>query len=333
MMNKSKIDWCDFTWNPVTGCRRRCEYCYAKQQAQRFAGDQRINVTDPQLHASDGQTGRIYTLPKPFKNARGKVLIYPAGFEPTFHEYRLGDVARKKKPASIFVCSMADLFGPWVPDEWIERIFEACKTAPWHNYMFLTKYPGRYAALANAGKLPRVRECPNFWYGTTVTKAGDRAFTPGVIFNTFLSIEPISGPLDAGLGSFGGARWIIVGAETGNRKGKIAPERAWIENIIEAAAITHAPVLLKDSAELRAVWGDDLIQDFPDDLRPMSEDNSVPHCKECEEATKTSQGRRGNSYSCEIGWTAAGYDDRGARHIPGRYTRSCPPWCPKRKAE
>ncbi len=323
MMNKSEIDWCDFSWNPVTGCRRGCEYCYARNQARRFSGDVRVNVTDSQLRAEDGQAGKIYTLPRPFKNNRGTTIPHPAGFEPTFHEYRLGDLARKKKPASIFVCSMADLFGPWVPDEWIARVFEACKAAPWHNYMFLTKYPERYADLANAGKLPRARECPNFWYGTTVTKAGDRAFTPGVTFNTFLSIEPISGPLDAGLGSFGGARWIIVGAETGNRKGKIAPERAWIENIIEAAAITRAPVLLKDSKELRAVWGDDLIQDFPPELRPMSEDNSIPHCKECEEAVREGQGKRGEKITCK----ATG------RHARGRYTRSSPPWCPKRKGE
>lgn len=321
MMNKSKIDWCDFTWNPVTGCRRGCPYCYARNQARRFTGDIRINTTDPQLLASDGPAGKIYTLPQPFKNSRGMVIPFPAGFEPTLHEYRLGDVARKKKPASVFVCSMGDLFGPFIPDEWIAKVFEACKAAPWHHYMFLTKYPERYAAMANAGKLPQRRECPNFWYGTTVTKVGDRAFTPGVTFNTFLSIEPISGHLDAGLGSFGGARWIIVGAETGNRKGKITPERAWIENVIEAAAITHAPVLLKDSAELRAVWGDDLIQDFPDDLRPMSEDNSIPHCKGCDQAEVEPQGKRGEKITCK----ATG------QHARSRYTRSSPPWCPKRQ--
>lgn len=321
MMNKSKIDWCDFTWNPVTGCRRGCEYCYARKQAARFSGDVRINITDPQLRPEDGPAGKIYTLPEPFKNARGRVIPFPAGFAPTLHEYRLGDVAKKKKPASIFVCSMGDLFGPFIPDEWIEGVFKACKAAPWHHYMFLTKYPERYAALANAEKLPRRRECPNFWYGTTVTKAGDRAFTPAVTFNTFLSIEPISGSLDAGLGSFGGAKWIIVGAETGNRKDKITPELAWIENIVEAAAITHAPVLLKDSAELRAVWGDDLIQDFPDDLRPMPEDNSIPHCKGCDQAEVELQGKRGEKITCK----ATG------QHAPGRYTRSSPPWCPKRQ--
>lgn len=322
MMNKSRIDWCDFTWNPVTGCRHGCAYCYARKQAGRFSGDVRINTTDPQITGTDGPLGRIYTLPQPFKGPRGQVIPFPAGFHPTMHEYRLGDVAKKKKPATVFVCSMADLFDPAIPDQWIKRDFEACKAAPWHNYLFLTKNPGRYCELARAGKLPTRREHPNFWYGTTVTKEGDPFFGEAVTFNTFLSVEPISGSLNAGLGSFGGVRWIIVGAETGTRKGKITPERAWIENIIEAAAITQAPVLLKDSAELRAVWGDDLVQQFPEGLEPMPTDNSVPHCRGCLAAKRKKQGKRGEAFTCTA--TAA------EQHIPGKYTRSSPPWCPRR---
>lgn len=320
MMNKSKIDWCDFSWNPVTGCRRGCEYCYARRTACRFSGDVRINAANPQIRADQGPMGRIFTLAEPFKSGRGATVSFPVGFEPTLHKYRLGNPAKKKKPATILVCSMADLFAPDIPDEWIEFVFEACKAAPWHNYLFLTKCPERYAALAKAGKLPPRRECPNFWYGTTVTKAGDKAFTPGMLWNTFLSIEPISGPLDAGLGSFGGAGWIIVGAETGTRKGKITPERAWIENVIEAAAITHIPVLMKDSEELRAVWGDDLIQEFPDGLEPMPVDNSVPHCKACEDARIVQQGRRRTVVTCGI----------TGQRVPGRYSRYSPAWCPKR---
>lgn len=334
MMNKSEIDWCDFSWNPVTGCRRGCEYCYARNQARRFSGDVRVNVTDPQLHAEEGPAGKIYTLPRPFKNNRGTTVPHPAGFEPTFHEYRIGDPARKKKPASIFVCSMADLFGPWVPDEWIARVFEACKAAPWHNYMFLTKYPERYQQLQRADLLPGDK---NFWFGATAAdakqteRAADAVGALPAYIHAFVSIEPIMEDITATPGwtyamddiDKGYFDWIIVGAETGNRKGKIAPERAWIENIIEAAAITHAPVLLKDSKELRAVWGDDLIQDFPPELRPMSEDNSIPHCKECEEAVREGQGKRGEKITCK----ATG------RHARGRYTRSSPPWCPKRKGE
>ncbi|MCL2461960.1 MAG: phage Gp37/Gp68 family protein, partial [Defluviitaleaceae bacterium] len=79
---------------------------------------------------------------------------YPFYFKPTFHRYRLGEPARMKKPKNIFVCSMADMFGDWVPDEWIKAVFEACEAIPRHRYLFLTKNPARYKALAMAGKLP-----------------------------------------------------------------------------------------------------------------------------------------------------------------------------------
>ena len=318
MMNKTSIDWCDFTWNPVTGCRRGCPYCYARALARRFTGDIRINLTDPQITAQDGPEGKVYTLAAPFKNGRGKTVLFPAGFEPTFHEYRLADISKKKKPATIFVCSMADLFAPSIPDEWIARVFEACDAAPWHNYLFLTKYPQRYCDLHNEAELPARR---NFWYGTTVTKADSPFFADTVTFNTFLSIEPISGDLENIAPAVEWSDWIIVGAETGNRKGKITPQRAWIEKIVNAAAGAGVPVLLKDSAELRAVWGADLIQDFPEELKPMPEDNSVPHCKACWDAVIEKQGKRGKAVTCKP----------TGRHVPGRYTRSSPDWCPKRE--
>lgn len=49
MMNKSLIEWCDFTWNPVTGCQHGCLYCYAAKQANRFSGNVMINKTSEQL--------------------------------------------------------------------------------------------------------------------------------------------------------------------------------------------------------------------------------------------------------------------------------------------
>lgn len=258
-MNDTKIEWATKTWNPVTGCNRGCHYCYAKGIARRFGGHigkSKISnpIKDIPLHdlthslLAVRKSGKIVTSPFPF------------GFEPTFHRYRLDEPLREKKPQNIFVSSMGDLFGPWIPDEWIQAVFNACKQAPQHRYLFLTKFPERYIALANAGKLPLWDECPNFWYGTTITKAGDVFFGAALTYNTFLSIEPISG--DLGLEVFRGVRWVIVGAETGNRKGKITPERAWIENIIKAAARCRAAVLLKDS--LIPIMGEEnMKRDFP----------------------------------------------------------------------
>jgi protein gp37 len=252
---------------------------------------------------------------------------YPKGFAPTFHTYTLGYPEKCLTPARIFVSSMGDLFGEWVPDAWISEVFDACKRAPRHVYMFLTKNPRRYCDLANAGKLPAE---PNFWYGTSVTGKGAPAFAEGVGYNTFLSIEPLLEDIDPDVGSFGGVRWLIVGAMTGPGSKYHQPKREWVEKIVEAAKITGAAVFMKDS--LKPVWGDDLMRELPDGMKSMPEGpGPVPHCKECEHREETPQGRRGTAIACQIGWEAEGYDDRPARPVPGRYTRSSPPWCPRRK--
>ena len=94
------ISWAGWSWNPVTGCEHDCTYCYARDIAlnPRFAD------------------------------------AYPVGFDPIFHPERL-DAPTNTKPADgangrVFVCSMADLFGRWVPDEWIDRVLRACEAAP-----------------------------------------------------------------------------------------------------------------------------------------------------------------------------------------------------------
>lgn len=272
MMNKSKIDYVDFSWNPVTGCLHTCEYCYARKQARRFSGDIKLNLASDQLEKTerfkDADTGayKTYVLKEPFRSCTGATVPFPAGFAPTLHEYRLVMPAQKKKPANIFVGSMADLFGEWVPEEWLDRVFEACAAAPWHNYLFLTKNPQKYALLADAGKLP---QGDNYWYGTTVTGKGSHIFSGDNRYHTFLSIEPLLESLDAGLGSFSTCEWIIVGAETGNRKGKIAPKPEWIANIVETAKITQAAVFLKDSKEMRTAAGDlvDKWRELPPELQ------------------------------------------------------------------
>lgn len=259
-MNKTKIEWCDMTWNPVTGCKQGCEYCYARRIAVRFMPFDLPHLTeDGVLKGINDLTAPVITV---CKDGKERICAYPYGFEPTMHLYRLTAPARQPNPQTIFVCSMADLFGDWVPDSWIEAVFDACKKAPRHRYMFLTKNPKRYADLANAGKLPRRRDCPNFWYGTSVTKPGDKAFTVGVTYNTFLSIEPLLEPLHAGLGSFGGASLIIIGAESGNRQEKVTPQREWVDNICEAAGITHAAVFMKDSL-LPIVGAENMRRELP----------------------------------------------------------------------
>jgi len=232
MGSKTKIEWCDATWNPVTGCLHKCDYCYARRIAERFGAGKSETL--------DGLT----VLNEYATSRRGKKEPYPYGFEPTFHRYRLDEPKKWPKAKTIFVCSMADLFGDWVPDEWIKEVFKACQEAPQHTYLFLTKNPKRLCDMAGAGKLP---EDDNFWYGSTLDCKNAKYYPGRITDHTFLSIEPLREYMDAGLGSFGSAEWIIIGAETGNRKNKVVPEKEWIENICAAADLTQAAVFMKDS--------------------------------------------------------------------------------------
>ena len=273
-MDNTKIDWADMTWNPVTGCRHGCEYCYAARTAGRFAGylSQGVKVSNDTRKEENVQEVKkpncewegIVVLDKPLKTmtAAGNVVNapYPFGFTPTFHRYRLGDPARKQRPRNIFVCSMADLFGAWVPTKWIMEVLDACLAAPQHNYLFLTKNPRRYTELNELALLPR-RD--NFWYGTTTTEAGQSYFI-SEHHKTFTSVEPMTGPLFAQAGGIL-VDWVIVGAETGQRKDKVVPERAWVEDLLGACREEGVPVFMKGN--LAGVWGKDLVQETPRTLR------------------------------------------------------------------
>lgn len=286
---KTKIDWCDSTWNPVTGCEHRCPYCYAKGIAERFGtnwlpdenpDDYKCVLDGTETHAIlelDGMQAR--------KQKDGRIVpaAFPLGFTPTLHRYRLDEPQNWKKPRTIFVCSMADLFGDWVPDEWIAEVFKACDAAPWHRYLFLTKNPKRLFLMATATKVflwnvdhqdsqvhPRTTEYAeamrlpirdNWWFGSTIDNSKATCFCDGRTWNTFTSIEPLTEHLNMGIGSFGNSKWTIIGAETGNRKGKIAPKREWVENIVEAAQITGMKVFMKES--LRSLMGADFRQELP----------------------------------------------------------------------
>ena len=151
-MEKSKIEWTDSTYNPVTGCYNNCPYCYARRIANRLKGcDNCPSGICPSLVRIIELSHRLQATSK---DGKKRSAAYPFGFTPTLHEYRLDDPKSKGFGKNVFVCSMADLFGPWVPDSWIERVFRSCLDAPGHRYLFLTKNPIRYAELAEAGIPP-----------------------------------------------------------------------------------------------------------------------------------------------------------------------------------
>lgn len=272
MGSKTKIDWCNSSWNPVTGCLHECAYCYARKIAERFRGCILDLVGDSVVVRDGCGKGPIYELNNPVSKVDGIDPVlgsrvskapYPFSFSPTFHRYRLDIPARWTKPRTIFVCSMADLFGEWVPDKWIEQVFEACEAAPQHRYLFLTKNPKRYVELYRNGIL-RVRD--SFWYGSTITNANDPFYysrMPDDNPHTFCSIEPLLEPI--GIEPLGTMRvmpdWVIVGAETGSRKDKVAPQKEWIDEIAAECRRCRKPLFMKDS--LRSLMGAGFRQEFP----------------------------------------------------------------------
>lgn len=258
-MDKTKIDWADASWNPVTGCMHGCEYCYARRIAERFGSKQKPESIECSVLNAPVRCTDLYSYMRMAGISAGKVQPYPFDFFPTFHRYKLGEPQRWKKPRNIFVCSMADLFGDWVPDEWIEQVFEACEAAPQHKYLFLTKNGKRYLELARKGIMP---DADNFWYGCSVTRP-DAPFFFSNKCKTFASIEPILESFDwvPGLKHIGLPDWIIVGAETGNRKNKVRPEKDWLGGIVNGCAEHNIPLFMKES--LRELMGTDFRQEFP----------------------------------------------------------------------
>lgn len=207
------IGWCDYTWNPVTGCYHNCRFgeatCYAETIAKRFAG--------------------------------GKA--FPRGFEPTFHPERLKEPQRVKEPARIFVCSMGDLWGAWVESAWVHDVLDAIRQAPWHSFLCLTKAPWHYGLY----DLP-----PNVWAGATVTGAMRRdnerleAIRDVKASVRFLSCEPLSGLVDPTVAV---PDWLIIGAATG--RGAFQPEESWAAALEGYARATRIPVFHKDNLRIR----------------------------------------------------------------------------------
>lgn len=284
MGHRTKISWCDSTWNPVTGCLHGCEYCYARRIAKRFRAKE---IYDPECQCQRNLIdrgmlkgiGKQLELNYPWeqKNKDGSITnaSYPFGFDPTFHRYKLDEPRRWKKPRTIFVCSMADLFGHWVPDEWIAEVLKACDAAPQHQYLFLTKAPSRYEKISSL--MPSWEEMyleksrPVMMFGASATD--DAMMAVAYKSNAeWVSVEPILEPIEpewfiSASGSNGDYstfrrwEWVVIGAETGNSKHKTVPKREWVEEIVKVCKEYGTPVFMKDS--LRDLMRDGFRQEFP----------------------------------------------------------------------
>jgi protein gp37 len=180
---------------------------------------------------------------------------YPADspFEPTFHADKARDPDNIRAPSKIFVCSMGDLFGKWVPADWITMILDTVQFNPQHTFIFLTKNPRRYSEFG----FP-----VNAWIGYSTTGAlyhrWDTCHEDNI---KFVSIEPLGESLNIRLNGYAQAidfDWAIVGKETGNRKEKMIPKHEWIEEIIDFTAKTGIRLFIKDNLSHIPV-----IQEFP----------------------------------------------------------------------
>lgn len=214
-MATTSIEWTDATWNALTGCTKispGCKNCYAERMSKRL---------------------RLMGQPN-----------YRNGFELTLHEHMLGLPLTWKKPRSIFVNSMSDLYHKDVPEEFIRRVFDTMTKANWHRYQILTKRAERLEELS-----PRLPWGPQIWQGVSVENA-DYTFRIDHLRRTgahvkFLSVEPLLGPIpDLDLT---GIHWVIVGGESG--PGCRSMDAEWATQIREACARQGVAMFFKQTGE------------------------------------------------------------------------------------
>ena len=240
-MSKTRIEWADSVWNPVTGCTpisEACENCYAKRMSKRLAG----------------RCG--YPKDEPFRV--------------TLHPDRLGQPLHWKKPRRIFICSMGDLFHEDVDDGFLCRVFEAIAVAEQHTFMILTKRPERMREF--------FERCghgiwDNLLLGVTAEnqqRADERIpillQIPAV--RRFVSVEPMLGPvnpvaaLDAAIviegkveipavdGIDNWLHWVICGGETGPGARPMHPD--WVRSLRDQCQSAGVPFFLKQMGEWKS---------------------------------------------------------------------------------
>ncbi len=235
-MNRTGIEWCDYTWNPLgAGCSERCgatpeqpeAWCYAYRMRHRFKPGMR----------ADGTT-------------YGCQLCYE--FVPHLHAERLDQPAKVKSPRIVFVGSMGDMFDPEVQPAWRKRVWEAMAAAPQHHYVVLTKRPD----LIDAEELVPFARDLNLWLGVSVTcqrdwwrvnelllrwdcgSVGDRhPFEPIISFEPLLGLISEAIPPEIG--------WVIVGAQTG--PGAAETPYGWVWALKGRAMDAGAPWFEKDN--------------------------------------------------------------------------------------
>lgn len=211
MATKSRIEWTQSTWNPVTGCTKisaGCANCYAERMARRLKAMGQHN--------------------------------YRHGFAVRTHSGSLFLPLSWKKPQIIFVNSMSDLFHEEVPDEFIFRVFEVMEKASWHRFQVLTKRSERLASLS-----PQLKWLPHIWMGVTVesdrhiNRIEELRKTGAAV--KFLSMEPLLS--DFPELDLTGIDWVIAGGESGPGARPCQPE--WVRTIRNECVKQATPFFFK----------------------------------------------------------------------------------------
>jgi protein gp37 len=215
-MNKTKIEWADYTINPVKGlCPVDCRdnsgkpYCYARRMYKRFKWNPEIRLEVD-------------------------------SFLPFLTTIRI-------KPSKIFVGSTIELFGDWIKPEWMDFIFKRVKLLPEHTFIFLTKQPQN---LVKWSPFP-----DNCWVGVSATNDAMMVNAVKSLKHIkatvkFISFEPLLERVEtAWMNTFmadAGVNWIICGQQTPVTPSTL-PRLEWIKEIVQAADMAGIPVFLKDN--------------------------------------------------------------------------------------
>jgi len=245
MADKSKIDWTDATWNPMTGCTKvspGCDHCYAETLANRFAGS--------------------------------AVAGFPDGFAVTLRQNKVGLPLRWRRPRRIFVTSMGDLFHDQVSDEFIVECFAVMATAHWHTFQLLTKRHARMRSLLGDDEF-RQMVCsevatlahegvdivtgpnpwehwplPNVWVGVSVETQQWADIRIPVLLDTpaavrWLSCEPLLGKVDLDRWICRRDRpdWVVAGGESGASARPVHHE--WVQSLRDQCVDANVPFFFK----------------------------------------------------------------------------------------
>lgn len=223
-MNKTSIEWTDYTWNPVTGCDKvsaGCRSCYAETIANRFWGNRKF--TDVQMH--------IDRLSEPQKN--------------------------KKKWAGkkVFVCSMSDLFHEDVTLQFIDHLFATMAICPDVTFQILTKRPARALQWAEKYDGP-VFPLPNVWIGVSCENQEQANIRIPLLLQIpaavrFLSCEPLLGYIDITEYEYDSPffiDWVIAGGESGGFMARPC-NPSWVRFLRDQCIGINVPFLFKQWGE------------------------------------------------------------------------------------